>query len=223
MNHRNNSNEMHRGHNYKGIFISFEGIDFCGKSTQIELLDTYLAEKRIKHIVRREPGGTDAGELVRKVLLHEEVSITPEMEAYLFAASRSQIVREILMPNLPKGICTIIDRYVDSSRAYQGTGGRLGVTKVDEINRVAINGIMPDITFLVDIPIDEMILRKKKAKPEFDRIESSDREFYERVRDGYLWLANKEPERIKVIDGMKSVNEMHKEILTYLEKYLANK
>lgn len=212
---------MHKGHEYKGTFITFEGIDFCGKSTQVKLLEKYLIDNKIKYIIRREPGGTDIGEHIRSVLLNKNNGlIFDETEAYLFAASRSQLVREVIIPNLKNRINVITDRFLDSSVAYQGYGRRLGIDKIMEINNSAVNGIKPDITFLLDISVDESLKRKSMDRIDIDRIELSDKEFYERVREGYLWISERDPERVKVIDGTRSIDDIHQEIINHIKKYL---
>lgn len=212
---------MHKGHEYKGTFITFEGIDFCGKSTQVKLLEKYLIDNKIKYIIRREPGGTDIGEHIRSVLLNKNNGlIFDETKAYLFAASRSQLVRKVIIPNLKNRINVITDRFLDSSVAYQGYGRRVGIDKIMEINNSAVNGIKPDITFLLDISVDESLKRKSMDRIDIDRIELSDKEFYERVRDGYLWISERDPERVKVIDGTRSIDDIRQEIINHINKYL---
>lgn len=212
---------MHKGHEYKGTFITFEGIDFCGKSTQVKLLEKYLIDNKIKYIIRREPGGTDIGEHIRSVLLNKNNGlIFDETKAYLFAASRSQLVRKVIIPNLKNRINVITDRFLDSSVAYQGYGRRVGIDKIMEINNSAVNGIKPDITFLLDISVDESLKRKSMDRIDIDRIELSDKEFYERVRDGYLWISERDPERVKVIDGTRSIDDIRQEIINHIKKYL---
>ncbi len=214
---------MNRGHEYPALFITFEGIDFSGKSTQLELLSNYMKENNFPHEISREPGGTDIGEQARGVLLNKyNTQMFPEAEAYFFGASRSQLVRELIIPNLKNGIHVLVDRFVDSSVAYQGAGRKLGIKNIMRLNKMAVNGIMPDITYFIDITVDESLRRKAlKKKTSLDRIELSEREFYERVRKGYFSIAKNEP-RIKLIDGMKSIEEIHEEVIRYVKKYLRN-
>ena len=208
------------------MFISFEGIDFCGKSTQVELLKKYLLNQNKRVEVIREPGGTELSELVRNILLdkkHFDMSV--ETEIFLFSASRAQLVREKIRPYLADGIYVISDRFHDSTCAYQGYGRGIPLQSVEHINRLAIGDTIPDITFLIDIPIDVARQRKAiKEESELDRIETTKGNFFERVRNGYLELARNE-KRFKVIDGTKTELEIHKlivEIINYSEKGIIN-
>ena len=196
------------------MFITFEGIDFCGKSTQVELLKSYLISKG-KHVeIIREPGGTEISEKVRKILLDKNHNnMEMETEIFLFSACRAQLVREKIRPYLECGYYVISDRFHDSTTAYQGFGRGIPINSVEHINNIAIGSTIPDITFLIDIPVE--IANKRKALKEnvdLDRIEVSDSLFYEKVRKGYLNLAEGE-KRIKVIDGTKSIEEINKKII----------
>lgn len=195
------------------MFISFEGIDFCGKSTQIKLLEEYLLSKNKIVKVIREPGGTLISEKIRDILLDKNNDkMVMETEILLFSASRSQLVRERIRPYLEKGYFVISDRFHDSSTAYQGYGRGLSVDAIKNIHKIAIGETVPDITFLIDIPVEAAHQRKSLKTGELDRIEMSDIDFYNRVRNGYLQIA-KEEKRFRVIDGNRNVDIIHKEII----------
>ncbi len=196
------------------MFISFEGIDFCGKSTQVELLKKYLLEKNKKVEIIREPGGTEISEKVREILLDKKhYHMFMEAEIFLFSASRAQLVREKIRPCLEKGIYVISDRFHDSTTAYQGFGRGIELETVKHINNLAIGNTIPDLTFMIDIPVEVAEQRKtQKHNKELDRIEISDSGFYNRVRQGYLNLAEKE-KRFRIIDGTLSKEEVHSKVL----------
>ncbi|MBU2492627.1 MAG: dTMP kinase [Bacteroidetes bacterium] len=196
------------------MFITFEGLDFCGKSTQVVLLVKYLEERNKTVKVIREPGGTLISEQVRKILLEKKNSeMFDETELLLFSSSRAQLVREVIIPDLKKGIFLISDRFHDSTTAYQAFGRGLNQNFIKSLNKFVIENALPDITFFIDIPLDEIEKRKAKVKKnKLDRIEISERKFYENVRDGYLKLADEE-KRFKVINGSKSIEEIHQDIL----------
>lgn len=196
------------------MFISFEGIDFCGKSTQVELLKKYLIEKNKKVEIIREPGGTDISEKVREVLLDKKhYHMFMQTEIFLFSASRAQLVREKIQPYLETGIYVISDRFHDSTVAYQGFGRGIDLETVQHINNLAIGDTLPDLTFIMDIPVDVAEKRKKlKENLNLDRIEVSDSGFYQRVREGYLKLAEKE-KRFRIVDGTLSVQEIHSKVV----------
>jgi dTMP kinase len=199
------------------MFITFEGIDFCGKSTQVELLKKYLTDrKKIVEIIR-EPGGTSISEMVRSILLdkvHE--NMCNETEFLLFSSSRAQLVREKIRPYLMKGYYVISDRFHDSSTAYQGFGRGLSVDAITNIHNLAIGDTIPNITFFIDIPVEEAENRKRqKLHHELDRIEVSERDFFEKVRNGYLYLSK--DQRFRKIDGTKSVQEIHQQIIKEIE------
>lgn len=195
------------------MFITFEGIDFCGKSTQVELLRKYLiGKKKIVELIR-EPGGTKISEMVRSILLdkfHE--NMCNETELFLFSASRAQLVREKIRPYLIKGYYVISDRFHDSSTAYQGFGRGLSIEAIMKIHNLAIGETIPDITFFIDISVEEAENRKRqKLHRELDRIEISERDFFEKVRNGYLYLSK--DKRFRKLDGTQSVQEIHQQIV----------
>ncbi|MEJ2104368.1 MAG: dTMP kinase [Ignavibacteriaceae bacterium] len=200
------------------MFITFEGIDFSGKSTQIELLKDYLVDHNKKVEILREPGGTEISEKIRNILLdNKNDEMFAETELLLFSSSRAQLVREKIRPYLEKGIYVISDRFHDSSTAYQGYGRGVPLDVVTHVHNLAIGDTIPDITFFIDIPVGiANERRKKKSKGKLDRIELSDTEFYNRVRSGYLEIAKKE-ERFKVIDGTQTIETIQNQIISELE------
>jgi dTMP kinase len=200
------------------MFISFEGIDFSGKSTQLELLKDYLVEHNKKVEILREPGGTEISEKIRNILLDtKNLVMFAEAELLLFSASRAQLVREKIRPYLQRGIYVISDRFHDSSTAYQGYGRGVPLNIVNQVHDLAIGETIPELTFFIDIPVGiANERRKKKSKGKLDRIELSDIEFYNRVRSGYLEIARKE-ERFKVIDGTQTIETIQNQIISELE------
>ena len=200
------------------MFITFEGIDFSGKSTQIELLKDYLIDHNKKVEVLREPGGTEISEKIRNILLdNKNEKLVAEAELFLFSASRAQLVREKIRPYLEKGIYVISDRFHDSSTAYQGYGRGIPIDVVMKVHELAIGETVPDLTFFIDIPVGIANERKKKkAKGKLDRIEVGDIEFYNRVRNGYLEIAKKE-DRFKVINGTQTIETIQNQIISELE------
>jgi dTMP kinase len=195
------------------MFITFEGLDFSGKSTQAALLvESLRAHHRTVHFLR-EPGGTLLSEAIRSILLDKHHSgMSDVAEVLLFSASRSQLVSEVIQPALVRKEVVVCDRYCDSTTAYQGYGRGLNLADVQAINRLATRGTMPDLTILVDIPIDEIERRKTAAGLTFDRMESSGRQFYQRVSDGYRRLMLEEPERWFRVDGLLPVPAIAKAI-----------
>jgi dTMP kinase len=200
------------------MFISFEGIDFSGKSTQIGLLKDYLVEHNKKVEILREPGGTEISEKIRRILLDSKnEKMFAEAELLLFSASRAQLVRQKIRPYLEKGIYVISDRFHDSSTAYQGYGRGIPLDIVMKVHQLAIGDTIPDLTFFIDIPVGIANERKKKkTKVKLDRIELADIEFFNRVRSGYLEIAKKE-ERFKVIDGTQTIETIRNQIISELE------
>ncbi|NJD22655.1 MAG: dTMP kinase [Melioribacter sp.] len=201
------------------MFITFEGLDFCGKSTQVQLLEKYLIDKGSKVKIIREPGGTPISEKIRDILLdknNSEMSI--ETELILFSASRSQLVNQVIIPALKENYYVISDRFHDSSVAYQAFGRKINLEFVEELQQFVIGKAVPDITFFLDISIDEVIKRKSKVKQmELDRIELSKIDFYRRVRNGYLYIAKKE-KRFKMINGELPIEQIHKIIVDEVNK-----
>lgn len=197
------------------MFITFEGLDFCGKSTQVQLLEKYLIDEGKKVIVIREPGGTPISEKIRDILLDKKNSeMKFETEALLFAASRAQLVNQTIIPALKNNVYVISDRFHDSSIAYQSYGRGLSLNFVKELQKFVIKEAVPSITFFIDIPVEEVVRRMSKVKKvELDRIENSKVDFYERVRKGYLELSSSNG-RFKILDGMLSIEKLHKQIVS---------
>ena len=201
----------------KGLFISVEGTDGAGKSTQIDLLLEYLKAKGVDVIYTREPGGTYISEKIRDIILDtDNEGMVGECEALLYAASRAQHVREKIVPALYDGKIVICDRYVDSSIVYQGVARGLGIDEVRVINNFAIGGVMPDLTLFFDLTVEESVKRKKNMGS-LDRIEKESFDFHKKIYDGYVALAESDPVRIKRIDASKPVEEVHAQVLKALE------
>jgi len=200
------------------MFITFEGIDLSGKSTQVKLLNNYLLGKRRKVITVREPGSTMISEKIRDILLDKEhLKMEYMTEFLLFSSSRYQLTKEIILPHLRKKTNVISDRYFDSSTAYQGYGGNLDLKVVNSINRIATENTMPDITFLINISIEECLRRKKHMNKSEDRIERKEISYYKRVIDGYLKIANNNKRRFVVIDGSENLQNIHNKIIGIVE------
>ncbi|MEE9430020.1 MAG: dTMP kinase [Melioribacteraceae bacterium] len=206
------------------MFITFEGLDFCGKSTQVKLLKKYFENINKKVILIREPGGVKISEEIRDILLdRKNEEMVFETELLLFSASRAQLVRETILPYLSNGNIVISDRFHDSSIAYQGYGRGLEPKFVVDLQNFAIGSAIPDITFFIDIPVEEVLIRKNNvAKSELDRIEVSQNDFYKKVREGYKILATNE-ERFFTLDGLTSIEEIHKKIINKIEQMLKEK
>ncbi len=200
------------------MFITFEGLDFSGKSTQAGLLSEGLARAGLKSVVLRDPGGTAIGERIREVLLDRKVlTMSDYTELFLFSASRSQLVQEVIKPSLEGGTIVVLDRFYDSTTAYQGWGRGLPLDSISTINHLASHGLVPTISYFIDIPVDEVERRMIQQKLGADRMEMSGRAFYERVRTGYLHLADVEP-RFEVLDGTLGIREIHAKVWSRFEK-----
>ncbi len=194
----------------KGRFITFEGADGCGKTTQIKLLQEYLQYRGYEVVLTREPGCAGLGQKIRDLLLNYDGEVSPVCESFLFLADRAQNVDVIVKRNIEMGRIVISDRHTDSSLAYQGYGRELDVERIDMLNNIATSGLKPDLTFVFDIDVETSMQRIGKDK---DRMEASGKEFFERVRNGYLEIAKKEPSRIKVINAVDSINNIHKQVV----------
>jgi len=201
-----------------GFFISFEGSEGCGKSTQIRLLDETLRALGRPVTAVREPGGTKVGESLRHLLQHadEGNGMAPETELLLFAASRAQLVRQIIQPALSAGQVVISDRFLDSTTVYQGVARAIAAEKVQGVNEFATGGLLPDITFLLDMDTSTALERLSGRSGGRDRMEEEPLAFYEAVRAGYLALAEKSPDRIKIIDASLSQTEIARQIRAQL-------
>lgn len=205
----------------KGIFITFEGNDGSGKTTQITRLAAHL--KNMGHEVRviREPGGTPVGEKIRNIVLdNENKGMCVMTEMMLYAASRAQLVSSVVKPELSAGKAVICDRFVDSSLAYQGVGRKLGIETVWQVNSLAIDGCLPDITFFMDVDADTAMNRRNSTGSDADRIESEEMEFHRRVYGGYIELSERYPGRIKRIHVNKGPEEVFQEIRKHMDELL---
>jgi len=199
------------------MLITFEGIDGCGKSSQAKLLADRLREEGIETLLVREPGGTDLSEHVRDILLTQTHTqpLSHSAELLLFAASRAQLVKEVIEPALKRDAVVICDRFTDSTIAYQGYGRGLPLAYIKSVNELASAGMDPDMTFLMDVPLDLAIQRRKGMGD--DRMESESRLFFSHVMQGYMALAQKHPDRIHVIDGTDSMEDIHHQIWRLVE------
>jgi dTMP kinase len=203
-------------------FITFEGSEGCGKSTQVQRLAARLAGLEIPHLITREPGGTPIGESIRELLQFSPhgFAMTPETELLLFEASRSQLVREIIKPALAAGTCVISDRFFDSTTVYQGAARKLDPEMVARLNAFATGDCRPDITFVLDVDLAAARLRMQQTKRRPDRMEQQPAEFYEAVRNGYHELAKREPDRVVLVDGSQSPDKIDNEIWETILKRL---
>lgn len=200
--------------NKRGIFITFEGTDGCGKSTQIQKIFTYLKEKNIKAILTREPGGTPLSEELRKILLSKEYGkVNPIIELLLMTAARAEHIEKVIEPALNQGVWVICDRFSDATIAYQGYGEYVDLKLIKDILEKSKCSLKPDLTFFIDIDVQKGLDRVPGIK---DRFESKGIEFLNRVRQGYLAIAAKEPKRVKVLDGTKNIEEIYKKICEFI-------
>jgi dTMP kinase len=195
-------------------FITFEGSEGCGKSTQVQRLAARLKRSDVPYLVTREPGGTPIGETIRELLQFapHNSDMTWETELLLFEASRSQLVREIIKPALERGLCVIADRFLDSTTVYQGAARKLDRQMVERLNAFAVADCVPDITFVLDVDAATAELRMQRQPRKTDRMEQQPAEFYELVREGYRALAKCEARRIVLIDGSRDPDEVQTEI-----------
>ena len=190
------------------LFISFEGIDGCGKSTQVKMLVEKFERKKINYLLVREPGSTSISEKIRKILLDKELGeMNSRTEALLMMASRAQLTKEIIIPKLKSGFVIIADRYIDSTIAYQGAGRGLSIDLLDKINNFATYELKPDITFLIDL--SSKLASNRRKKSELDRIEKVGNKFQEQVRDQYLKLASINKKRFVTLDGKPTAEHIH--------------
>ena len=199
----------------KGLFITFEGADGCGKTTQIQLLDEYLQSKGYKTLLTREPGAKGLGTKLREILLHYDGEVSSKCESFLFLADRAQHIDCIIKPALNEGVIVLCDRHTDSTVAYQGYGRGLDIEEINHLNNIATGGLKPDLTILLDVDIETSMQRVGKEK---DRMESSGVEFFNKVRQGFLEISKKEPSRVKVISSSDTIENIHKKIVELVEK-----
>jgi dTMP kinase len=194
-------------------FITFEGSEGCGKSTQVQRLAARLQRSGVPYLVTREPGGTPIGETIRELLQFapHNSAMTAETELLLFEASRSQLVRETIKPALKRGLCVIADRFFDSTTVYQGAARKLDREMVERLNAFVVGDCVPDITFVLDVDAATAASRMQKPR-KADRMEQQPVEFYQRVREAYRELAKRDPNRVVLIDGSRDINQIENEI-----------
>jgi dTMP kinase len=206
-----------------GYFITFEGSECAGKSTHIKLLSKYFAEHKIDCAITREPGGTEIGEEIRSIVKHHagKNPVADETELLLFAASRAQHMREVIIPALQNGSYVICDRFTDSTVAYQGYARGLNMDFIRALNRFATIGRSPDLTVILDLTPEESLARRIERN-ESDRIEAEDLSFHSKVRDAFLKIASEEPGRVKIISSAGSIDSVHNEILRTVKNAIAS-
>ena len=203
-----------------GMFITFEGPEGSGKSTQIKRLAERLNTCGIQTLLTREPGGTRTGEAIRNLLQHEssDAEMAHRTEVLLFCASRAQIVQQVIRPALEQGTWVLCDRFTDSTLAYQGYGRGFTLDELRALNNFATGGLKPDLTLLLDIPVEESFRRISARAAEIDRIERTERSFHERLRTGYLELAKTEPVRFRVITSDRPLAQTSEELWQLVQK-----
>ena len=210
-------------HKTSGKLISFEGSEGSGKSTQIARLAAHFQKTQREVLTTREPGGTEIGEQIRNIIVHNSKGdeMCAETELLLFTAARAQLVREVIAPAIMRGAIVLSDRFLDSSTVYQGIGRNLAADPVAQINRFAVGNVMPDLTVVIDVPTEVSLARlRQRASDLPDRMERENLEFYTKVREGYLVLARGMPERFLVVDGTKSADPIEKKIWTEVQARL---
>lgn len=204
----------------KGLFITIEGGDGSGKSTQIDLLKKYFEDKGYDVILTREPGGTVISEDIRRIILNKDYMEMSDMtEALLYAASRAQHVYEVILPSIQKGKIVICDRYVDSSVVYQGYARGLGIQEVEDINNYATGKLQPNLTILLELTAEEGLSRKKSQRA-LDRLELQKYDFHKKVSEGYNILAKRHKDRMLAIDATKDIRDIHNIIVHSIEKLI---
>ena len=211
----------------RGLFITFEGIEGCGKTTQIRILDDYLKARGHTTILTREPGGTAIGEKIRQVLLNaQHKEMRPLTELLLYAAGRCQHIHQIILPSLENGKIVLCDRYSDATDAYQGEARGIDKKFLKTIHELATENLKPNLTLLLDCPVEIGLRRTQERESEMvgqtnlDRFEKEAKDFHERVRQGYLKIARAEPQRVKVVDAMSDVQTIHEKIVEEVMRIL---
>lgn len=201
----------------KGLFITLEGADGCGKTTQLNLLKEYLTSRGYEIVVTREPGGKGLGEKLREILLNYDGEVSDRCEAFLYLADRAQNIDTIIKPAINSGKIVLCDRHTDSSIAYQGYGREQNIDNINMLNELAVNGVHPDLTIVFDIDTEISMARVGAEK---DRLESAGIEFHKRVRNGYLEIAKKNPQRIKVVDASQTIEDVQRDVIKIVEEVL---
>jgi dTMP kinase len=219
-------------HPQRGRFFTIEGLDGCGKSTQLERLARYLRKEGVPFVVTREPGGTPTGEKIRKVLLDTgTANLSPHAELALMFASRAQHIKEVIQPAMAEGKVVLCDRFTDSTEAYQGGGRRLGSQPVLELHRILCGDLQPELTILMDSDVSASVERarrrnekrvagKQRLEADENRFEQESRAFFTRVRAAYLAIADREPHRMIVVDARGSADQTHSHIVALVRRKL---
>lgn len=203
-----------------GVFITFEGGDGAGKTTQLQLLTAWLEQHGHPYVLTREPGGTDVGLELRDIILHRKGFLAPRAEALLYAADRAHHVHTVVRPALERGDVVVQDRFFDSSVAYQGAGRVLSETEVRDLSLWAVENLRPNLTIVLDVPADVARARRDSTRDVYDRLEAEADDFHERVREAYRRLAEEEPDRIVIIDGQLAADEIHQQVIDRVGKLL---
>ena len=201
----------------KGLFVTFEGGDGCGKTTQLNLVEKYLSEQGQNIIKTREPGSIGLGQKLREVLLHYDGDVASTAEAFLFLADRAQHIEKLVLPAIEEGKIVLCDRHTDSTIAYQGYGRGENIEQIKMLNNLATQGLKPDLTLIFDVSEE---IAQTRVGAEKDRMESAGNEFHKRVRNGYLEIAKQEPSRVKVIDANLSIEEVFLQVKKYIDEII---
>jgi dTMP kinase len=201
------------------MFITFEGIEGCGKTTQIELLSGYLTTKGYSIVKTREPGGTQFGEALREVLLRKEMDVRSLPELFVFMAMRAQHVEEVILPAIQNGKVILCDRFADATYAYQGYGRKIDLTTIETLNDMATKGLRPNLTILLSITAEKG-LKRRAASSEMDRIEQENISFHQRIEKAYEKMAMEDPKRFFVVDGNLKIPAIHEIIRTRVDNLL---
>lgn len=201
----------------KGYFITFEGADGCGKTTQIQLIKEYLDKKNIENILTREPGGSDLGVHLREILLHYKDPVSDIAETFLYLADRAQHIEYKIKPALESDKIVLCDRHTDSTIAYQGYGREQNIDEIKHLNSIATQGLIPDLTIVFDIDTE---IAQQRLGTEKDRLEAEGIEFHKKLRQGYLEIAKNNPERVKVINANRSIERVFSDTIKVIEKNL---
>lgn len=201
----------------KGLFITFEGIDGCGKSTQLNLLAIYLKEKGYEVVITREPGAKGLGEKLRDILLNYDGEVSSNCEAFLFLADRAQHIDTLVKPAVEAGKIVLCDRHTDSTLAYQGYGRGVDLKQLKMLNNIATSGFKPDLTFVFDVDVETGFSRVGKTQ---DRMESAGIEFFEKTRKGYLEIAESEPSRVKLLSGLDTIENIFEGVKETVKRFL---
>lgn len=210
---------MKSTHLPQGCFITFEGIDGSGKTTQLERCSKFLLQAGYDILITRNPGGTELGQEIRNMLLHYPDYVSPNCELLLYLADRAQHMEQVIFPGLAEGKIILCDRHMDSTMAYQGYGRGLDLKQIETLNAIATQGKKPDLTFLFDGE-PEILQKRVHHRGKADRLEQEALAFHQKVREGYRTLADKEPERIKILNALDTADKIQKVVENYLMDYL---